>query len=193
VRSIVEATYDLNGRMASSSTTFNLDGQTYSLSMEHDYDSNGRTVATRTSGGTSQSMAYDSLGRITSVTDVLGNVTTYNYDITEVPPPIQACSAFSLQKISSFSSPASAAINSIVTRIDQTILPDNTPNDSSDNPKIIKKYDQNDNLVAEIGATGLENRFVYDELGRLIENIIPDRTPNDWNDNPRLKAIKIYP
>jgi hypothetical protein len=58
-----------------------------------------------------------------------------DYDIQEVVPtasPIQARSAFSLQAISSFSSPASAATNSIVTRIDETILPDNTLEYGSD-------------------------------------------------------------
>lgn len=61
-------------------------------------------------------------------------------------------------------------------------------NNSSDNPKIIRKYDQNNNLIAEISPTGLETRYVYDELGRLIETIAPDTTPDNWNDNPRLKT-----
>ncbi|ELS34813.1 MULTISPECIES: polymorphic toxin-type HINT domain-containing protein [Pseudanabaena] len=49
-------------------------------------------------------------------------------------------------------------------------------------------YDQNNNLIAEISPTGLETRYVYDELGRLIETIAPDTTPDNWNDNPRLKT-----
>ncbi|MEI6331349.1 MAG: putative Ig domain-containing protein [Pseudanabaena sp. ELA645] len=167
----VEANYDLNGRMSSATTTFNLNGQTYTLGTEYDYDENGRTIASRTSRGTSQSMTYDALGRVKSMTDEFGNVTSFNYDLQ-----------------GTLSGNTASTIGSVVTRIDEIIQPDNTPNNSGDNPKIIRKYDQNNNLIAEISPTGLETRYVYDELGRLIETIAPDTTPDNWNDNPRLKT-----
>ncbi|MEE3719725.1 polymorphic toxin-type HINT domain-containing protein [Tumidithrix elongata RA019] len=167
----VEAEYDLNGRIETATSTFNLNGQIYTLGMEYDYDENGRTIATRTSRGTSQAMTYDKLGRMKSTTDEFGNVTTYNYDLQGTASGNNA-----------------ATIGSVVTRIDEIVAPDNTPNNSSDNPRIIKKYDQNNNLIAEISPTGLETRYVYDELGHLIETIIPDTTPNDWDDNARIKT-----
>jgi YD repeat-containing protein len=60
--------------------------------------------------------------------------------------------------------------------------------DSSDNPKVIKKYDQANNLIAEISPTGLETRYIYDELGRLAQTILPDLTPDNWDDNPTVKT-----
>ncbi|WP_414529920.1 putative Ig domain-containing protein, partial [Nodularia chucula] len=168
----VKADYDLNGRIKKATTTFILNGQTYNQWMDYEYDDNGRTIASRTSLGNSQSMSYDVLGRVSSMTDVFGNVTSYRYD---------------LQGTSSQNN-TSTTPGSVVTRIDEMTLPDNTPLDSSDNPKVIKKYDQNNNLIAEISPTGLETRYVYDKLGRLLETIIPDLTPDNWDDNPTVKT-----
>ncbi|MBF2067245.1 MAG: putative Ig domain-containing protein [Calothrix sp. C42_A2020_038] len=168
----VKADYDFNGRIQEATTTFTINGTSYTQLMEYDYDSNGRTIASRTSQGNSQSMTYDTLGRVTTMTDAFGNVTSYRYDL----------------QISSQQSNTLTIPGSVVTRIDEITMPDATPNNSNDNPKVIKKYDQNNNLIAEISPTGLETRYIYDELGRLVETIIPDTTPNNWDDNPRVKT-----
>ncbi|MCV3217127.1 polymorphic toxin-type HINT domain-containing protein [Plectonema radiosum NIES-515] len=169
----VKADYDSNGRIDNATTSFNLNGTSYTLAMEYDYDDNGRTIASRTSQGNSQSMTYDALGRVKSMTDVFGNVTSYRYD---------------LQGTSQQNSNNSTTPGSVVTRIDEITQPDTTPNDLFDNPKVIKKYDQANNLIAEISPTGLETRYVYDELGRRVQTIIPDLTPLNWDDNPRVSA-----
>jgi large repetitive protein len=59
-------------------------------------------------------------------------------------------------------------------------LPDNTPTNSADNPKMIRKYDQTNRLVVEIAPMGLETRYVYDELGRLIETVMPVGRMMNW-------------
>ncbi|MDM9580198.1 putative Ig domain-containing protein [Nostoc sp. GT001] len=168
----VKAYYDFNGRIEKATTTFILNGQTYSQWMDYDYDDNGRTIASRTSQGNSQSMSYDALGRVSSMTDVFGNVTSYRYDLQGTVGQGNILTA----------------PGSVVTRIDEMTLPDNTPLDSSDNPKVIKKYDQANNLVAQISPTGLETRYIYDELGRLAKTILPDLTPDNWDDNPTVKT-----
>lgn len=167
----VKTDYDLNNRIKKATTTFNLNGQTYTQWMEYDYDSEGKTIASRTSQGNNQSMIYDKLGRVTSMTDVFGNVTSYRYELPETSGQNNNNSAFDLT----------------VTRIDEITLPDNTPSNSSDNPKVIKKYDSANNLIAEVSTTGLETRYTYDELGRLAETILPDSTPS-WDDNKRVKT-----
>ena len=170
----VKTDYDLNNRIKKATTTFNQNGQTYTQWMEYDYDAEGKTIASRTSQGNTQSMSYDKLGRVKSMTDVFGNVTTYRY---ELPPT-------SGQNNNSTAS----SVGSAVTRINEITLPDNTPNNSSDNPKVIKKYDQANNLISEVSTTGLETRYIYDELGRLEETILPDLTPVTWDDNKRVKT-----
>ncbi|MEG3903670.1 hypothetical protein QUB19_15645 [Microcoleus sp. B4-C5] len=160
----VKTDYDLNNRIKKATTTFTLNGQTYTQWMEYDCDSEGKTIASRTSIGNNQSMSYDDLGRVTSMTDVFGNTTSYRYNL-----------------------PTSGSNNTGVTRIDEITLPDNTPTNSSDNPKVIKKYDSANNLIAEVSTTGLETRYTYDELGGLAETILPDSTPT-WDDNKRIKT-----
>jgi RHS repeat-associated protein len=167
----VEADYDGSGRIDQATTTFTVNGQTYSQWMDYNYDSNGRVIGSRTSQGNNQSMTFDALGRVQTMTDAFGNVTSYRYD---------------LQGTSQNNN--STTPGSVITRIDEITMPDATPNDNSDNPKVIKKYDQNNNLIAEISPTGLETRYIYDELGRRVETIIPDTTPNNWDDNPRIKT-----
>jgi len=49
--------------------------------MEYDEDSEGLIVAIRTSQGNSQSVVYDALKQVKSMTDVFGNVTSYSYDL----------------------------------------------------------------------------------------------------------------
>ncbi|WP_335153403.1 hypothetical protein [Nostoc sp.] len=63
------------------------------------------------------------------MTDVFGNVTSYRYDLQGTVGQGNILTA----------------PGSVVTRIDEMTLPDNTPLDSSDNPKVIKKYDQANN------------------------------------------------
>jgi RHS repeat-associated protein len=167
------AAFDASGRMGTASSTFTVNGQSYTLGIGYTYDKEGRTTKSLNSRGQVQLTAYDDLGRVTSTTDILGNVTTYRRDIQD------ASIGTSIGIV--------AGNRSVITRVDEVTMPDNTPGNSADNPKMIRKYDQANRLVAEISATGLETRYVYDELGRLIETVVPDTTPNDWTDNPVLK------
>ncbi|MEG4172458.1 MULTISPECIES: hypothetical protein [unclassified Microcoleus] len=49
--------------------------------MEYDEDSEGLIVAIRTSQSNSQSVVYDALEQVKSMTDVFGNVTSYSYNL----------------------------------------------------------------------------------------------------------------
>lgn len=169
---VVNSAYDQNGRLNESTSTFELNGQTYNLGLSYTYDSEGRVTQSQNSRGHTQSSTFDDLGRITSMTDFLGNVTTYRHDI-------QTADLGTLLGVGTDN-------RSVITRVDSITMPDNTPADSSDNPVVIRKYDQANRLIAEIGPTGLETRYIYDSLGRLIETVLPDETPDNWNDNPRL-------
>ncbi|NJM21690.1 MAG: hypothetical protein HC907_24750, partial [Richelia sp. SM1_7_0] len=168
----VKADYDGNGRVDKATTSFVLNSETYSQWIDYDYDDNGRVISNTNSHGNSQSTTFDALGRTKTMTDEFGNVTSYRYDL-------QGTS----QQNNNTTTPGS-----VVTRIDEITMPDTTPDNNSDNPKVTRKYDQNNKLLAEISPTGLETRYVYDELGRLIETIIPDQTPNNWDDNPKIKV-----
>ena len=169
----VDFGYNPNGKIETATTTFTLNGQTHTLSMEYDYDNEGRITATRTSQGNNQSVIYDASGRVKSTTDIFGNVTNYRYDLPLSPGE---------------NTTPLAGVGRAVVRIDEVTLPDNTPTNSSDNPKVINKYDAANNLIAQISPIGLETRYVYDDLNRLTETLLPDLTPTDWTDNPKTKT-----
>jgi YD repeat-containing protein len=56
----------------------------------------------------------------------------------------------------------------------ETIIPDQTPGDDTDNPRPIDLYDRGDRLRASIDQAGQVTHFVYDALGRLVETIYAD-------------------
>jgi RHS repeat-associated protein len=70
----------------------------------------------------------------------------------------------------------------------ETILPDGTPNDLTDNPRIKIDYDEAGNRKAVTDPEGNTTHFKYDSLNRPTEMIHPDRTPDNLEDNPRIKV-----
>ena len=69
----------------------------------------------------------------------------------------------------------------------ETVLPDATPSDLSDNPRILQAYDAIGRLVSQTDADGNETRFVYDKVGNQTEIVFADLTPSDPTDNPRQR------
>ena len=58
----------------------------------------------------------------------------------------------------------------------ETIYPDDTPGDDSDNPRTIELYDRGGRRRATVNQLGQVTHYNYDERGRLIETIHPDET-----------------
>lgn len=151
------ATYDRNGRISFASSQFQLNGETHTLTQSFVYDKEGRTLSSTNSQGNSQYQTYNASGKVASTTDIQGNVTHFTYDEKD--------------------------------RLTRVLLPDNTPNDPTDNPSVSRTYDEADRLTSETSPTGLTTEYVYDDkLNRLVETVLPDLTPNDPSDNPRLKT-----
>ncbi len=117
---------------------------------------------------------YDAEGRIISVTDAEGNVTGTEYDKA---------------------GKRTATIDALGRRTEyryddrgqlvETIYPDSTPGDLSDNPRTRSEYNAAGKEMARIDEQGRRTEFRYDPLGRLIQTIYPDGTLSDPNDNPR--------
>ena len=120
---------------------------------------------------------YDNEGRMTSTTDPLGRVSTYEYD--KLGRQISMTDALGRSSRSLYSEKG---------ELIESITPDATPNDLSDNPRMRMVYDAAGRKIAEIDALGRETRYVYDKVGRLLETILPDATVSDWSDNGRSKT-----
>jgi RHS repeat-associated protein len=166
-------TYDGNGNLAS---TTDILGHT----MSYVYDSRGNLLSSSQRNGThilTNHSTFDNEGRQLTSTDTLGNTTTYTYN--------------SLGQQIAVTDPLGRVTRMVYDndgRMTETILPDSTPNDLTDNPRTQTQYDAMGREIAQIDAAGKVTRMVYDSVGRMTETILPDSTPNDLTDNPRTKT-----
>ncbi|MCA2577755.1 MAG: tandem-95 repeat protein [Microcystis sp. M41BS1] len=128
-----------------------------------------RTLVTKTE--------YDSKGNIIKVTDAEGNISQTIYDAAG--QKIKEIDA--LGRVTKY-------VYSEGGQLLETIYPDATPNNDSDNPRTRKEYDAANRVTADIDELGRPTQYQYDALGRLIYTIYPDLTPNDNTDNPRQET-----
>jgi len=174
---VTQFTYDSSGNMISQTNAL---GHTTTYT----YDSNGNQL-TQTSTVTTASglktqittNTYDANGRVITVTDAKGNVRYTEYN--------------AIGKMS-------ATIDALGRRTEyvydqrglliETILPDDSPENLSDNARTRTEYDAAGRAVAQIDALGRKTISVYDAAGRIVETIFPDDTPDDLTDNPRTRT-----
>ena len=68
----------------------------------------------------------------------------------------------------------------------ETILPDDTPEDLTDNPRQGITYDAAGNRTGIVDADGRSTTYTYDPLNRPTGMTLADDTPNDPTDNPHI-------
>jgi RHS repeat-associated protein len=68
----------------------------------------------------------------------------------------------------------------------ETIYPDGTPSDLTDNIRMKASYDVANNKLEIVDPLGRANRFKYDALNRTTDVVYPDNTPSDDSDNQRI-------
>nr|NCS29853.1 tandem-95 repeat protein [Microcystis aeruginosa F13-15] len=169
--------YDLRGNITKEinplgqETTYTYDGNGNRLTETRQVTTtNGiRTLVTKTE--------YDSKGNIIKVTDAEGNISQTIYDAAG--QKIKEIDA--LGRVTKY-------VYSEGGQLLETIYPDATPNNDSDNPRTRKEYDAANRVTADIDELGRPTQYQYDALGRLIYTIYPDLTPNDNTDNPRKET-----
>ncbi|NEP56504.1 MAG: tandem-95 repeat protein, partial [Symploca sp. SIO2G7] len=164
----------------------NITSQTDALGNEttFTYDSNGNRLSETTTQTTPDGvrtlvteMVYDSEGRVIQVTDAEGGVTQTVYD----------AAGNRVEEIDALGRSTKYVYDERGQLI-ETIYPDATPDDDSDNPRTSTEYDLAGRVIAEIDELGHRTAFVYDALGRQTETIYPDDTPDDLSDNPRSRT-----
>ncbi|WP_235111743.1 putative Ig domain-containing protein [Acaryochloris sp. 'Moss Beach'] len=155
--------YNLLGEVTSQTDT---QGNT----TRYKYDANGRTTHEilnfTTTGGFQEIVnlwTYDSEGRVKTIVDPEGGTTTYEYDANGNQTAI----------IDSLGRRTEFRYNDRDELV-ETIYPDETPDDLSDNTRTIGLYDRGNRLRASIDPAGRAIHYVYDAVGRLIETIYPD-------------------
>jgi RHS repeat-associated protein len=153
-------------------------------SSEYTYDGNGnvltQTTKLTTSNGVRTLVAtktYDKQGRVTSLLDAENNLTRFEYDAKGN----QAAIIDALNRRTEY---RYNQTNQLI----ETIFPDETPDNLSDNLRIKIDYDAAGNTTSFTDATGRVTQFKYDPLNRVTEVIYPDATPDNLLDNPRITS-----
>lgn len=136
----------------------------------YEYDFNGnRTQEIQTvtgPDGTVQELitrwTYDGENRVQTMIDAEGGLTTYEYDANgNQTAMIDALGRRTEMRYDTRG------------QLIETILPDETPADLSDNPRMIDLYDRGGRLRASIDQAGRVTHMTYDAVGRLVETIHP--------------------
>ncbi len=145
------------------------------------YDSNGNRLSERQEKTTPQgsrtlttSTEHDAAGRVLSVTDAEGDTTRSEFDAIGQ----RVASIDALGRRTQFVYDQRGLMI-------ETILPDATPTELTDNPRLRSEYDAAGREIVQIDELGRRIQFVYDALGRLTTTIYPDDSPADDTDNPR--------
>jgi len=137
------------------------------------YDTNGNRVtvnATQTvADGTIRSLTsrteYDAEGRITAETDVEGGITRWEYDAAG--NKVAMVSALGHRTVYRYDNR-----NLLV----ETVFPDDTLANLTDNPRTKSEYDAAFREVARVDELGRRTEYQYDSIGRLARTIYPDGT-----------------
>jgi len=127
---------------------------------------------------------YDNSGRMKTMTDALNHTTTYEYDDngrqTAIVDALLRRTEYKYNELG---------------ELEETIYPDNTPDNPNDNPREIHRYDAAGRKIETIDKAGRSTHFVYDKVGRLRYTVLQDFTPDNptvspelW-DNPKTETI----
>jgi RHS repeat-associated protein len=177
IGNITKYEYDNNGNIAKMTDPLGY-STSYTYNNRSDKLIETKTVTTAKGIQTAvTTYTYDDNGRTKSTTDALGQTTTYEYDKRGLQTLITDPLGRKTQYIYDDNG-----------QLIETIYPDNTPNDSTDNPRIQTRYDIQGREIASIDEAGRIAQNIYNAVGRIIETIYPDNTPNDSTDNPRTKT-----
>jgi large repetitive protein len=149
---------------------------------EYGYDANGNMTALTTYLTTTSGLqalitrrTYNNNNLVTSATDAQGNVTKIEHDLNSN----QTAIVDALNRRTEYQYDNN---NHLI----ETIYPDDTPNDLTDNIRMKTSYDAANNKTKIFDILGRTNQFKYDALNRVTDIIYPDSTPNDDSDNKRV-------
>jgi len=181
---VTKFTYSSNGNLLlqknaldnSTSFSYNIQGEIASITnaegntTRYEYDLNGnrtREINTVTTPNGIEEVVthwtYDNENQLKTMTDPEGGITTYEYDANN--NQIAIIDALGHRTEYRYNKRG---------QLVETIYPDETPNDLSDNPRTIGLYDRGGYRRASIDFLGRVTHFIYDAVGRLIETIHPD-------------------
>ena len=172
-------TYDANG-MNTGNLVFveNEDGELVEYSVQMQLDANGNVINMIGVDGSSVQTEYDELGRPISYVDQLGRQYTMSGNDTPTPELVTGPGGERLEYQYDLADRTTAIENqngfvetyqyNDLGNLTKRILPDDTPEDLSDNAFMEFEYDALQRVIAIIDANGNRSEIEYDEVGNRI-------------------------
>ncbi|MFG0255825.1 MAG: RHS repeat-associated core domain-containing protein, partial [Rhodopirellula sp. JB053] len=153
------------------------------LTQQYDYDANGFTIETIDAAGHTLTTNRNRSGSPTDLVDQLGRSNTYKYLNGQV-----STAELSDGTTVDFEYDAEGRVVAATDRdgriqqfaydlsgnLIERILPDDTPEDDSDNPRFKFEYDRLNRQTARIDALGNRTQFEYDLAGNVARITYPD-------------------
>jgi RHS repeat-associated protein len=175
-------TPDDKGDNPRTKTEYNLVGQTIASidelgnRTEYEYDAAGRRILKRDALGNETTYTYDAMGHLLSETDALLRTTSYVYDPqgrkieTQFADGTSIKTAYNALGLKIAETDRAGRITRYVydalDRQAEVIIPDDTPDNLSDNPRIKTEYDELGRAIAQIDELGNRIEYEYDEASR---------------------------
>ncbi|TVR95235.1 MAG: choice-of-anchor A family protein [Wenzhouxiangellaceae bacterium] len=173
-------THDSMGRVLTETVTWtDADGIEQTATTSHVYDAAGNRTQTTDPLGAVTEFEYDEAGQMTAEIDPLGRRTEYEFDnrgnqvLVRYPDGSTETSEYdpegNLIAETDRAGRTTKMVYDAAGRLIETILPDNTPDDDSDNPRRYSIYDAAGRLAEEVDERGNSTFYEYDDAGRNIK------------------------
>jgi|GEM_PF-1022227 len=170
-------THDVMGRVLTETQSWtDGNGIPQALVTTHDYDANGNRIRTTDPLGAVREFEFDAAGQMTAEIDPLGRRTEYEFDnrgnqvLVRHPDGSTETSVYdpegNLIAETDRAGRTTRMVYDAAGRAIETIFPDNTPGDDSDNPRRYSIYDAAGRMVEEVDERGNSTFYEYDDAGR---------------------------
>ncbi len=151
-----DMTYDEAGRLLETIYDDETSGLADNPRTTNEYDAAGRLTASIDERGNRTEYEYDGAGRRTLVRNALNQVTTFEYDDRGLRVAMTDAN-----------SRTTRYVYDAAERLVETIFPDDTPGDDTDNDRMLMAYDGLGRKISETDELGRITQFEYDGRGNL--------------------------
>ncbi|MBD2365063.1 tandem-95 repeat protein [Anabaena minutissima FACHB-250] len=194
-------TYNAAGQVLTEKVIVNTPNGPVDAVIAYEYDSLGQVTKIIDPVNAVTQYEYNANGQLTAIIDPLNRRLEYVYDIagnnTAIIYPDGTRETFVYDELGRVTAQTdrSGRVTKMVYdnmgRVREMILPDGTPDDDSDNPRLRMEYDLAGRVTAEIDPLGNRTEYTYDANGRKLTetNALGQVTTYTYDANGRL--IKI--